>query len=378
MARNSWGSVRTLKSGRVQAHYTAPDGNRYKADSTFPDQLAAYAWLASVRKQIDLGTWEPPAQARESEVPSVGGMVEHWFAQTKVDLRDSSVATYTDILNHRIFNHPELTSVPVDKLTPLAVARWWKKINDENPATVDRNKRAYSKLRAAIGLAVEYGIIPYNPVEIRAARKRPVRKRKTLPETEDLKEILEHMPERYKLATALCLFHGLRIGETLGLQHRHVETTPAGYALRIEGTLQRLVNNQQRTCTRWQPKPKTDAGFRQVPVLAEFNSVIENHLNQFPGTGEEFLTTTATGKPVMDTSFRSVFNNAKKRAGAPAEITPHYGRNWLITRLAEAGATPKEIGRILGQEDVSTILDVYMRVREHRPSELMSRVNLAG
>lgn len=57
-------------------------------------------------------------------------------------------------------------------------------------------------------------------------------------------------------------------------------------------------------------------------------------------------------------------------------ITPHYGRNYLITRLAEAGATPKEIGRILGQEDTSTIVDTYMKVREHRPVELMLRVNL--
>lgn len=57
-------------------------------------------------------------------------------------------------------------------------------------------------------------------------------------------------------------------------------------------------------------------------------------------------------------------------------ITPHYGRNFIITRLAEAGATPREIGRILGQEDVSTIVNVYMKSREARPVELMRRVDL--
>lgn len=377
MARNQWGSVRRLPSGRYQARYTAPNGETYKADNTFPDKLSALGWLAGIRRQIDLGAWEPPSKKDAPDIPTVGEIVEHWLQQTSVDIRDSSKATYTDILNQRIFNSPELVSIPVDKLTPLLVAGWLKDINQRFPTTPDRNKKAYSKLRAAIALAVEYGFLPYNPVDIRAARKRPPRKRKKLPETEQLKGILEHMPERYKLATALCLFHGLRIGESLGLQYKHVVKHRSGYTLRIEGTLQRLVNEERKTFTRWQPKTKTEAGFREVPVLKEFQHTLENHLQQFPGSGGEFLTTTAVGKPVLDTSFRSVFNNAKRKAGAPEEITPHYGRNWLITRLAEAGATPKEIGRVLGQEDVSTILDVYMRVREHRPAELMSRIEVA-
>ena len=78
----------------------------------------------------------------------------------------------------------------------------------------------------------------------------------------------------------------------------------------------------------------------------------------------------------MDTSFRSVFHRAKDKAGASKEIPPHYGRNWLITRLAEAGATPKEIGAVLGQSDLSIIVGVYMKVREARPAELMSHVSV--
>ena len=63
----------------------------------------------------------------------------------------------------------------------------------------------------------------------------------------------------------------------------------------------------------------------------------------------------------MDTVYRNIFHAAQDRAGVTARITPHYGRNWLITRLAEAVATPREIGRVLGQEDVSTIVGVYTR-----------------
>ena len=57
------------------------------------------------------------------------------------------------------------------------------------------------------------------------------------------------------------------------------------------------------------------------------------------------------------------------------DIDPHCGRNWLITRLAEQGAHLKEIGQLLGQDDISTILGVYMKVRAGRVDTLMDRVD---
>lgn len=78
---------------------------------------------------------------------------------------------------------------------------------------------------------------------------------------------------------------------------------------------------------------------------------------------------------MFDTSFRSVLTRAEERAGVTTEIDPHCGRNWLITRLAEQGAHLKEIGALLGQDDVATILDVYMKVRAGRTTTLMERVN---
>lgn len=87
------------------------------------------------------------------------------------------------------------------------------------------------------------------------------------------------------------------------------------------------------------------------------------------------LTTTSSGKMVMDTSYRSVLARAKKAAGVSPDINPHTGRNWLITRLAEQGAHLKEIGRLLGQDDVTTILNVYLKVRAERTTSLMEKVS---
>lgn len=157
------------------------------------------------------------------------------------------------------------------------------------------------------------------------------------------------------------------------LQQKHFLRSPEGdLEVRVEGTLAR-VTEKGRTRMRWQP-PKTDAGYRTVPVFQKYRPLISGHLEKFTRDPDDYATTNTRGGVLLDNSFRAAFNKARDTAGSPAEITPHYGRNWLITRLAEVGATPKEIGAVLGQEDVSTIVGTYMRVREHRPGELMGRI----
>lgn len=379
MARNSWGSTRKLPSGRVQARYTGPDGGTHKAPDTFPDELSALGWLADKRREIDLGIWAPPSTEPVRTIPTVGEMVSHWLSQCESavatgEMRETSLVTYTNIVEKRITPYTAFTGTPVDELTPVMVSRWWQSITTDFPTTPDRNKRAYSKLKSAIALAVEYGYLQTNPVQVQAARKRAPSKRKSLPTTAELQAILDQVADRFKLGVCLCLFHGLRVGEMLALQAKHFEATAGGgIGIRIEGNLQRVPNGRGGVMMKWQP-PKTEAGYRVVPVLAEFLPLVRRHLKMFTTAPEDYATTTAKGKMMMDTSFRSVFNRARDKANVDPEITPHYGRNWLITRLAEAGATPKEIGRILGQEDVSTIVGVYMRVWEQRPSELMKKI----
>lgn len=385
----NFGSIRLLKSGKVQARYTAPDGKRYNAPATFDCELDAWLWLGTVRDTINAGNWEPPRKEEkiiprkpERKIPTVGELVQEWLKMTRIqtrtgELRETTLVIYTSICEHRILNDEQFSSIRVDRLTSRDVAEWWEGINTRYPDTKDRNKKAYSKLRCVIWIAVEYGYLNHNPVHLSVARKRPRGKRKNLPTTQQLHSILDHVPERLKLVTCLTLFHGLRTGEALALKPEHIQPTGrGGYVVEVAGNLQRIPDDKGHVSMVWQP-PKTEAGYRTVPVFAEFNHVVENHLYRYGSNPNLYLTRTRNDKPLMDTSFRSSFHLAKKKAGAPEEITPHYGRNWLITRLAETGATPKEIGRILGQEDVSTIVGVYMKVRESRPAELMSRVSLS-
>lgn len=56
-------------------------------------------------------------------------------------------------------------------------------------------------------------------------------------------------------------------------------------------------------------------------------------------------------------------------------LTPHYGRVWMITTLAEAGMQIPEIGVILGQVDLRTITEVYMRASKDHRRKILGNVN---
>lgn len=368
--------MRILPSGRFQARYLAPDGNTYNGPSTYTNEQDAWAWLAGQRRRIELEAWEPPQpRVYEEKTLTVGEMVQLWLSTVKGQVRSSTLSTYTDIMNSRVLGNKQFCAVPLDKLTTAIVARWWQETTEQFPNTHSRNNRAYQKLRSAMALAVDNGYIPANPVYIRSSLRRVNTGVKEMPTTADLKAIVNEMPHRYKLITVLCLFHGLRIGEALAIKGKSIQLTANDGVVQVQGTLSRVPNSKGGVMMEYH-EPKTRAGFRTVPILSEFLPVVREHLETYQPGPEDYATTTATGMPVFDTSYRSRFNYAKKRAGITKAITPHYGRVYLITRLAEAGATPKEIGRILGQEDISTIVGVYMRAREAKSDALMRRLSL--
>lgn len=378
------GWVRKLPSGRFQARLNFGHGKLVKAPSTFTAEHEAWAWVNHQLEQIEQGTWTPPTeQPRRARLsPTVGSLVKQWLKEcergiTTGEFRLSSVTTYKITAEKRILNYPPLANCRVDELTRRDVHDWWDHLQETYPNTPDRNKRAYFKLRSVLETAVDNELIAANPVNIRAARKNKPRVDKQLPTTQELRGILEHTLPRYKLATCLCLFHGLRIGEALGLQAKHVTRDGhGGWMVRVEQTTCRVPDENGHIVININP-PKTRAGYRTVPVLPEFNPLFEQHFSTRQFQPEDFVTTTSRGNMIIDTSYRVMFHRAREAAGITKRITPHYGRNWLITRLAESGATPKEIGRILGQQDTKTIVDVYMKVRESRSQRIMSELDIS-
>ncbi|ANI91246.1 tyrosine-type recombinase/integrase [Dietzia timorensis] len=376
--REEFGSPRQLPSGRFQARYTGPDGAKHKAPRTFDTLGRARGWLAEERKLIDLGTWTPPADRDKAAVSeTVSEWMDRWLELKRPALRVSSFQTLARTVENRLTrvdgDAAALAALPLNAVTKDDVLAWWEAISCHFPDTERTNKEAYARLKAAFADAVELGKVPANPVAVKAARGKAKPKSKELPATADLHAIIAELPPRYQLGAVLCLFHGLRIGEMLAVERHHLVKRGEGWTVQVRGNLQRLDVDGRARMT-WQP-PKTKAGRRDVPLFAQFSDLVDEHLNRYCGPeGDALVTTTTTGKAVLDTSFRGSVARARQRAGVEANITPHHGRNWLITALAENGATPAEIGALLGQEDLRTITEIYMKARPESSAARMAAV----
>ncbi|WP_018296759.1 tyrosine-type recombinase/integrase [Corynebacterium lubricantis] len=405
-SRRSWGKV-AKKGKRYYAEYTGPDGARHTPGKSFPSKLDADGWLSAEKRLIDLDAWTPPVQRGQQEradLLTVGEWLDkfHDLLETGAKpLKPTTVQNYRDVTRKRITApispgdaDPDVTFLYSMRLTTVTkndIYRWWDAVQ-RNYDTPPTNQQAYKRLKAAYAEAARREMILVNPVEIKKAAAKIKPDEKYLPSDEELAKILHGMNDRYKAVTSLIFHHGLRIGEAIALEvrHVHVEYLPVPYMPRvtvtIEQDLARLTPKGEKTYMLLQP-PKTEAGNREVPTMPTDVPYFLNHIARYvngqtttvrtvDGVKEvELFTTTSQGRVLMDTSYRSVLDRVKRAVGVSAEIDPHTGRNFIITMLAEQGATLKEIGTLLGQADVSVILETYLKVRGGRTTTLMDRVS---
>lgn len=401
--RRTWGKI-TKKRARFYAEYTGPDSKRHTPGHSFPTRGDAEGWLAQERRLIDLDAWEPP-QARAAKKQADGVTVGEWM-ETYLDilatrLKQSTLQNYWKDANNRILAplppgdaDPRVTglkNIPLNRLATADVYQWWDGLQVAYPDAKTTNQHAYKRLRQACAEAVRRQMIDANPVDVREAGRRVKTQEKYLPEDWEIAAILDHMDTGYKPFTSLILHHGARIGEAIAVELPDVIVTPRPVpwlpkvSVRIDKNAQRLQVDG-RTKMVIMDTPKTSAGRRVIPIMDADAMLFLRHIWGHDRTavkvatesGERtavLFTTTGTGNIVMDTSYRSILARVKRRAGVSPDINPHTGRNWLITRLAEQGAHLKEIGALLGQDDVTTILDVYMKVRPGRTDTLMDRVS---
>lgn len=401
MSRRDWGKI-AKKGKRYYAEYLGPDGRRHTPGHSFAHKGDAEGWLRDERRLIDLDAWHPPAVRRarsEASGMTVGEWLDHFHdlleARPKPPKR-STMQQYRRVVRTRI-TQPVTTDRrvlalkdhPLRDLTTADVYRWWDGLQVAFRGTTTTNQHAYKRLRAACEEAVQRQIIKTNPVLVKEAGQKVRAKEKYLPEDWEIDAILHYVPDRYKAITSAILHHGVRIGEAIAIEDVVIGDAPVPYlppvTMRITRNAQR-IEDDGHTRMVVMDTPKTDAGVRDVPVLACDAPLFIRHACRYPAPqliapGEHGpvrirpFTTTSRGNLLWDSSYRSILERAEIKAGVTTDIDPHCGRNWLITRLAEQGAHPKEIGAILGQEDVSTILEVYLKVRTKRPPALMERVS---
>lgn len=202
-------------------------------------------------------------------------------------------------------------------------------------------------------------------VKYKAPEKRPL--------TDLEKEAIEKADLRIedRVYLGLLYYCGLRRGEALALTRSQIDTKH--WTLKVDATV--VFETASRTMRK--TTPKTEAGFRTLPIPKPFRETLKEFLDQLPGL---YLITKSDGSLVTHNSYVNMWNrillavntaaggmnvyNTQKRKmemqiNAVPGLTAHVFRHNYCTMLYYAGIPVKDAQYLMGHANPMTTLNIY-------------------
>lgn len=317
--RSTFGTVRTLSSGKHQARYLV-DGKQVSA-GTFKSKREAWASLARVQVEMDSGTWVDPALGKVNFRDHAAAVLEH----RQGDLKDSTLVTYRQGLRTLVF--PTFGSKALADITVQDVDRWWSSHQHVAPA----RKNAYMTMRMVFRYAIRWGLVESSPCMVEDAGKDTSKPRPEFT-VADFKAILAQS-DLDQGALLWTIFGGhLRIAEAAGLNRSdwHPE----------DGTLS-VVRQYAAHGPRKLTTTKTGVQ-RRVKLLRPAREALEAYLADNPGHPWDAMFTGERGERMSTDTIRKKWNAARSAAGMDA-MHVHDLRHISLTLVARSGATLKDV-----------------------------------
>lgn len=358
----TFGTTRTLPSGRVQARYTGPDGRRHTAPMTFDTKGDAETWLAMKRADIARDQWVPETKGRGL---TFGTYSEKWLEGRRVKgqpLAARTRAHYRSLLDDHIL--PTFADVPLKAITPEMVDEWYETTAVGRPTL---QAHSYALLRTILGTAVDRGLIrTANPAKVRGGGT-AVRAKKVRPASlAELEALVTAMPKRYRLMVLLASWCALRFGELAELRRSDVNTKAGIIHVRrgvVRAGGEPIVKG-----------PKSTAGVRDVAIPPHLLPLVREHLLQHAEPGKDGLLFPARGGGWLQPStLYRVFYPAREAAGRP-DLRFHDLRHTGAVLAAQTGATLAELMARLGHSTPGAAMR-YQHAAAERDQEIAKKLS---
>lgn len=354
--RRQFGQLRQLPSGRWQAAYTGPDGNRHKAPRTYAVEDDAIGWLNGERRKIELDTW---GAAERSDGITLTKYSKRWLEQRR--LRPRTEQLYRSLLDRLIL--PDLGATKLVKLTPARVREWHAGLGTDTPT---RNAHAYSLLHAICATAVSDELLDGNPCRIAKASQTKRRHQVDVLTPAELDKLAKKMPAHLQLTVTLAAWCGLRWGETSELRRKDIEPDCSAVHIRRAVTYREGATHVG--------EPKTSAGIRTVNVPPHIRPALKKHLREHVGKGgDSLLFTGKAGGHVKHYEYQYPWEKAREAIGKP-NFRVHDLRHVGAVLAAQSGATTAELMHRLGHTTPAMALR-YQHVAEGRDAEIAERLS---
>jgi Site-specific recombinase XerD len=295
-----------------------------------------------------------------NERQTVAEFLNRWLEEVaRPSVREITHRTYSELVKHHLA--PGLGKKQLVKLNPQDIQSF---LNERlksglKPKTV---KHLNDTLRAALNVAIKWGLIHRNPATLVNPPRQEKKEMKVFT-PEQAKTFLDSIKgHRLEALFWVALTMGLRRGEILGLYWSDIDLD-AG-TLRVNQALQR-VNGKLLLS-----EPKTEKSRRALPLPSLLVPILRTHrsrqLEERLRAGEhwqqtDFVFTSQVGTPIEPRNLNRTFDALLKNAKMP-RIRFHDCRHTAATLLLSKGVSPRTIMEILGHSQISLTMNTYSHV----------------
>lgn len=379
MPRHATGSVverTTARRGRSFALRFRALGSRQYLHLGYADEgwtsKRADAELRLVLAQVETGTWRPPPPkgAEAPPEPTFHEFASDWLNGRRGTLRPTTILDYEwQLTNHLL---PFFRAHLLSAITVREVDRYRDHKVAEGGLSAESINKTLTRLGQILELAVEYDLIPRNPMRVGRAnrmvpteRKRPV----YLDSAEQIRALLDAASDLDGRTTArtggrrpliaTLVFAGLRSGEASALRWSDVD----------------LANGRLTV-----QESKTDAGKRDVDISPGLHDELAAYKAARNPAPAALVFTTATGAPRDRHNInRRVLGPVVRRANElltereapllPEGLTPHKLRHTFASALTALGRDSAVAKAQLGHATSGFTQDVYTHVMSRKAGE---------
>ncbi len=340
-------------SWQAIAYVGIVDGKKKYTSRTTKTKKEAQRLLTELQHQINTNTFSDPGKITFGE--HLDNFLEK-HCKLVAKFSHNSLVTYSTAIEAHI--KPMLGRIKLSKLQSTDIDRYiYDKLN--NGLSASTVHLHYRIIYSALKRAVKSKLIIHNVAEAADAPKVEIPEIQIV-DVEVCLSIFRDIRRRNEsmvLPLLLCLFLGLRRGESLGLLWDNLDLE-TGY-LSVEKQLQEVDKELLRT------KLKTKSSKRKIMLPGFLLNILTQHkkeqvkLKLSLGKGYNnngFICCKPDGQPINPRSLTNTFVLSRKSLGLKVRL--HDLRHFAATRFLEDNANPKAIVEMFGWSSLK-MLDRY-------------------
>ena len=297
-----------------------------------------------------------------------------WLETYKKNKSYNTYSSYKNIVENHIAN----SNIANIKIQDIRLSHLQQLINDEADRGLTRTLILLKcTLSQIFDSAINNDILSRNPTRGLEMPKNERREKRAL--SADERKAIELAPftTKQRAFVYLGLYAGLRRGEILSLTKGDIDfntsTITVNKNLVIKDRISEIKNS-----------PKTEAGFRQVPIQNRLKDVLFEHISSidtellFAMSDEKSPMTKSGYKRFWESIKRDIRKSASENnLSVDADsISAHILRHTFATDLFYSDVDMKSAQRILGHSKIDTTLDTYTHCMTTN-DEILEKLNVA-